>query len=445
MIRSPLVIASVLFISSLAACVQQPPESTPPGSGGGPGTGGRPGTGGGNGGGGGAAPGTGGGGGSVGTGGGGGTSVPPVDMGGGETSNAMDGCTPAAPNSLFCKPLREMPKSIKDLGIFPKGSEFTNLPKSLIEFRPQPELWSDGMGKQRFLLLPQGKKIDNTDPKLWVFPEGTVFIKTFFDDGGAGGKPRAIETRFIRFVGDPTAPPFIGYDYYAYKWNADGTDAELLVNDKNGDEKMSYPVMVTIKRTVNGAPLMINNGQPFPHDIPSREACGQCHSESGMKGQTFIGFDEVRLNSKRTSADAKTQLEEFQALGIFSKPITNPAAITDPDPKLLRIKSAIFGNCAHCHNGNAVFDLHYDRFVENTVGKMVTAQSVKVQPGWLRVVPGDPEKSVVFKQMERTKLPPPTAGDAMRLRPMPPVGVTDVALDAETLALVREWILSLKK
>jgi hypothetical protein len=28
---------------------------------------------------------------------------------------------------------------------------------------PDPPLWSDGMEKQRFLVLPAGGKIDNTD------------------------------------------------------------------------------------------------------------------------------------------------------------------------------------------------------------------------------------------------------------------------------------------
>ena len=54
----------------------------------------------------------------------------------------------------------------------------------------------------------------------WDFPMGTIFIKHFFDDGGAGGKQRAIETRFIR--AGKAAP----YEFFVYKWNADGTDAD---------------------------------------------------------------------------------------------------------------------------------------------------------------------------------------------------------------------------
>ena len=68
-------------------------------------------------------------------------------------------------------------------------------------------------------------------------------------------------------------------------------------------------------------------------------------------------------------------------------------------------------------------------------------------PGWLRVVAGNPEMSVVYKQMERTKLPPPVVvnGEETKLRPMPPVGIADIANNQDALADMRAWIMSLKK
>ena len=314
------------------------------------------------------------------------------DGGGGDAVSASD-CTASNQDSLFCKPTGPMPKTLKASGLFPSAPDFSvgKRAKSLIEFKPSPELWSDGMGKQRFLLLPAGKKVDNSDRARWAFPIGTVFIKTFFDD--MGGKTRPIETRFIRRIGDILAGDPTEYDYYVYKWNADGTDADLVIDDKgvDGDEKKALPVMISINRMVDGKPLMINNGQPFAHDLPSREMCGNCHTESGMQGQTFIGFDEIRLNSKLTPTAAKTQLEELNALSIFTTALpSDPATITDPDPVLERVKRAVFGNCAHCHMGGSVFDMRPSVFVENTVGKETEAQSVKPPAGWLRVVAGQP-------------------------------------------------------
>jgi hypothetical protein len=82
--------------------------------------------------------------------------------------------------------------------------------------------------------------------------------------------------------------------------------------------------------------------------------------------------------------------------------------------------------------------------VANTVDKETNAQSVVPPAGWLRVVRGKPENSVVYVQVRRTMLPEPTAeGTMKRLRPMPPVGVADVAPDLEALKDLGDWILSL--
>ena len=466
MLQSRLAVASLLSIL-FAACT--PPSDNPGGSGGSSGSGGAGGRGGrgGSGGGSGGTTGGSGGGGSTGgmnaggttggssggsggggSGGGGSGGGSPDGGGGGDMGPSSTRC--AQPNSLLCKPTGAMPKTIKETGFFPSAPDFSKRDPSLLEFAPSPELWSDGMGKQRFLVLPpDGKKINNSDRKRWEFPAGTIFIKTFFDDSGMGGAAKPIETRFIRRVKDEGVPD--DYDYAVYRWNAAATDADLVIDNQGmqGNLEKAIPVPITINRMVNGTPLRINNGMPFMHDLPSRKMCGECHEESGMQGQTFIGFDEIRLNSKRTPTSPKTQLQEMADAGVFTMPIpAMPATITDNSNdggRLLRIKRAIFGNCVHCHNGGSVFDMSPDVFVENTVGKETEAQSVKPPMGWLRVVPGNPDNSVVYRQMLRTMLPPPNTATDERLRPMPPIGVADIALDRAALDDVRAWIMSLPR
>jgi hypothetical protein len=325
-------------------------------------------------------------------------------------------CTAAAPGTLFCNTLRPLPKTIKETGLFPGAPDFGNRPPSLREYAPDPSLWSDGLEKQRFLLLPQGTKIDNSNGQRWVFPIGTVFIKTFFDEGGSGGKVRPIETRLIRHIAGPDA--FVQYDYAVYQWNPAGTDATLL--DIEGKRT---PVTITIKAL----------GQPFSHDIPSRMDCADCHEANARVAQTFIGFDEVRLNGKLTPASPRTQLEELAAL-FTAAPPAKPAEILDPDPRLQRIKRFIFGNCVHCHNGGRVVDLHPEMLVANTVGKPIDASGVTAPMGWLRVVPGKPEMSVLYVEARRTMLP-------TGLKPMPPVGVAVAQQGA--LDDLKAWISSL--
>lgn len=366
------------------------------------------------------------------------------DLGGSDSQgpSVSSDCTPALPNSLFCNPLGPMPRTIKETGIFPAAPDLTKHPATMLEYVPDPALWSDGMEKQRFMVLPPGKQIDNTDRQVWQFPTGTVFIKTFFDDSGPGGSSRAIETRFIR--AGKTTP----YEFYLYRWNPEGTDATLVLEDIAGDPEKETLAPVVINRTINGQPFRVNNGQAFMHSLPSRNACGECHEENGMHAQVFIGFDEIRLNTPSPLAVGKTQLQAFAEAGVFSKPIpTDPAKITDDsndNGRLLRIKRFVFGNCVHCHSGASQVDLRPDVFEENTIGRETEAQSVIPPMGWLRVIPRDPERSVLFVQVRRQPLPAPAGGGTTnRLRAMPPIGVSQVAADQEAVADIAAWIMSL--
>jgi hypothetical protein len=353
-------------------------------------------------------------------------------------------CSPSAPKSLFCDPLGKMPMTIKETGLFPAAPDLSVHAASMHEYVPDPPLWSDGMEKQRFLLLPGGKKVDPSNSKQWVFPIGTIFVKTFFDDTGAGGKPRAIETRLIRR--EKEKGELFEYAYYLYQWNPDGADAKLIVNDMIGDPNVETPAMVTVKHTSpEGQMVLVNGGQPFPHTLPSRAECGGCHDENAMVAQNFIGFDAARLAGKLSAASPKSQLEELNAAGVFTAmPVAAPP-IVDPNAVLQRIKRFVFGNCVHCHHdGGMVFDLSPGVFEKNTINQAVDAQSVVPPKGWLRVVPGKPDLSVVYRQVKRVGLPPPTGNGAMnRLRPMPPAGVADVAADQDALTDLATWIMSL--
>ncbi|HEX2873893.1 MAG TPA: hypothetical protein VHP33_21710 [Polyangiaceae bacterium] len=375
----------------------------------------------------------------------GGTAGAPPGSGGtaGSAGRAQDDCA-TAPQSLLCDPLQPMPKTLAATGVFPAAPDFSQHSPRLLGFTPFPALWSDGLEKQRFLLLPSGKQIDNQNPKAWVFPVGTLLFKTFFDDSGVAGAARPIETRVIRRVG--TESDFTEYDYYLYQWNPAGTDADLVVDDRNGDSQATVQVKITVNRMQDGKPFSLNAGQPFDHTLPSRDNCADCHHENGVAFQTFIGFDELRLNHKLTAASVKTQLEEFQAAGVFTQaPPAAPRRIVESDPTLRQVKEFVLGNCVHCHNEKGrVFDLAPEVFVANTVNQATSAQSVHPPAGWFRVTPGQPEMSVLFVQARRAPLPEPTTAGDNRLRPMPPIGVNDLAPDPAGLSAIQAWIKSLK-
>lgn len=341
-----------------------------------------------------------------------------VSGGSGGSGGAPIGpCAPAT--ALVCSTKIPFPSSIKDTGIFTALPDLSAHSPYAHSFEPNPPLWSNGLAKERLVVLPAGGIIDNSDPKKWVFPEGTLMVKTFFDDSGPNKAPRPIETRFIRRGMDP-ADPFAQWEFAVYQWNADSTDATLV---SFADPAKGTPVAVVIDRMENGKALKLNDGQPFMHDIPSKQDCQSCHNANAkVSGADVIGFDELRLNWKLPGAD-KTQLEDLVARKVLSTMPTAPAVIVEADPVLARVKAWVQGNCVHCHNGaEGMLDLHPDVFVTNTVN--VSSEGAGIMPPddtWKRVVPKQPELSVLFAQARRSPLP---SGPGVQMRMMPPIGVT---------------------
>ena len=321
------------------------------------------------------------------------------------------------PSQLVCAPSSKLPKSIKDTGFFPALPDLARVSERLVAYRPSPELYSDGLHKQRYLLLPPGAKIDNQDAARWAFPVGTIAVKTFLHDTAGGMRP--VETRLVRRVADPVEP----FEFSVYRWNADGTDAELA------DITNPIPVPVTVA------------GRSFMHNIPSKIHCGDCHTANAQLSSAIIGFDELRLAHKREPADPEHQLAALAKRLLFTSAVSaSPPVISDPNPVLERVKRFMVGQCTHCHNGKGAnpVDLRPEVFVANTVGKVPQSPGVEVPAGWERIRRRMPDRSVVYLQTRGGTLP-------ATLRLMPPVGVQirDVPEFTAELENLRAWINSL--
>jgi hypothetical protein len=122
------------------------------------------------------------------------------------------------------------------------------------EFAPQYPLWSDGQAKRRWLHIPDGAAIDESNPDRWEFPAGTRAWKEFSRDG------RKVETRFIERRADGS------WRYATYLWNEDGTHATLAPAD--------------------GVP---------DRGIPSRADCVACHEGAPAP---ILGYSAVQLRTK---------------------------------------------------------------------------------------------------------------------------------------------------
>ncbi len=195
-------------------------------------------------------------------------------------SEAGSGETGAAA-SLIESPLGMPPQNLKDVGLFPAFPDMTQIHPRAVGFKPRHELWSNGLSKARFGILPAGQKINSSTRDAWDFPIGTLFFKTFFQDPGAGGKQRPVETRLIRRKATEGAPNE-QWEFFVWQWNADGTSATL-----GGDPKPHSGASHRCWTMVD-------------HEIPRRSECWNCHI--GNKSP-IIGFDELRLNRRLRRQD----------------------------------------------------------------------------------------------------------------------------------------------
>ena len=323
---------------------------------------------------------------------------------GGAESSSEAGAGGAGPSSFLDSDLRgALPERLSALGLYPELPSRESWHERAAYYEPRYPLWSNGSDKQRFIVLPEGASVD-TSGSSWEFPVGTTFFKTFSYLEGKE-RDRAIETRVLRRTDD-------GYEFAAYRWLSDQTDAELL------DGQKSVRVAVEL------------DGESFEHQIPSRLECRTCHESQEPR---VIGFDELRLNHALEGAES-TQLAALFEREVLSESPEEPASIEHEDPTTRKVLEYLHGNCAHCHNGSdgpsSAFDLRYPVALENLIGVETTSELF----GGLRVSPGEPEASALYKGITRNV----EGGDA---QPMPPVGVQRV--DTEAAALFYDWISSL--
>lgn len=302
----------------------------------------------------------------------------------GDTGSALDSEPPIVPSS----PDEPFPETLREVGIYPHDLDVARPASRAFDYAPRAGLWSDGLAKQRLLLLPEGKTVD-TRREPWRFPPGTLFVKTFSDLVGP------VETRFLRKTES-------AFEYEVYRWNENRTEAKLLDGRLN----------VTVQARTEGGQV--------PHTIPSRLTCRQCHESSDSQ---VLGFAPLQL----WNTDAEGRLDG----------VTSPApALIDPiatDDRTTRAVLDYFvGNCVHCHNGGVglatSFDLHPDVALDQLIDQPTESHATAAGT---RVVPGSPEQSILFQALSGE-------GTNPDVKAMPPEGV-DVR-DAEAIELLRDWI-----
>lgn len=260
-------------------------------------------------------------------------------------------------------------------------------------------LWSDGADKARGMRLPPGGKIhvkrctgasaeclDAADDGKWVFPVGTVLVKSFMFNG------KLVETRLFT---NHDAGNWVGY---SYAWDTAQTEATIVPDQRTE--------------------VMFDTGQPTKVDwhYPSRLDCMTCHTPSGGDS---LGPSTAQMN--RTNAGAsQNQLDVLAAMNLFDAPIPTPYKAALPTPYDSSVGSQTSGatttqlarsylqaNCAFCHRPDdpnfPSMDLRYDvAFADMGLCNVVPMKGDQGVANSLLLAPGQPANSVLWLRMDAT-------------------------------------------
>jgi hypothetical protein len=251
-----------------------------------------------------------------------------------------------------------IPKKLSETGIYtnlPSGSK--TMDTAVKFFEVNSALWSDAAHKDRWIILPPGTKVpydDTTD--VFAYPEGTIFVKLFSHDTILGNGSSRIywETRLLvkKLSGENKL-----WHGFSYKWNAAGTEANLVGLETGLDTVLS----------VSG-----QNVRYRKWHFPTQGQCYDCHRQNpGTRG--VLGFMPAQLKRLSKADPNKNQVIHLFDVGVFTG--TQPTStlgrrfrgMGEPIPTGLSAdqrfrvidtmaRAYIAANCSGCHGTTGIAD-----------------------------------------------------------------------------------------
>jgi hypothetical protein len=184
---------------------------------------------------------------------------------------------------------------LSETGIFQSVREHRPA-TGIVPYEVNAPLWSDGASKERLLALPGSSQIAfealQQLPLMkgrpgWVFPDGTVLVKTFSLELEAGNpqSSRRIETRLLHLEKMQQTIRLRDQYWrgYSYAWNEDQSDAELVeAAGRDRNIEIRDAAETGGKRT-----------QTWHY--PSRAECTMCHSMPPDRVISYAASEHCRL------------------------------------------------------------------------------------------------------------------------------------------------------
>jgi len=292
--------------------------------------------------------------------------------------------------------------------------------KTLIPYDLIVAFWSDGASKLRWVAIPN-EKIKFSVTGAWIFPAGTVFVKTFELSTNAAdpSAKRRLETRLL--VRD-SAGGVYGVDY---KWRADESDADLLPG--------SLTEVIPVKEA--------GEVKDQTWYYPSRKDCLTCHT-AGAGGVLGVKTRQMNHDFAYPSGATDNELRTWNHLGLFEPAIKEAdlsifptLAASDDVRRSLedRARSYLDANCSHCHHPGGTVAYFDARYTTPLADQALINGPVLIDQGIDRprvISPHDIWRSIAFMRMN-------TDGDIR----MPPLARETI--DQKGVALLGQWIANL--
>jgi uncharacterized repeat protein (TIGR03806 family) len=330
--------------------------------------------------------------------------------------------------SLVSMPIAAIDKQAHIKGkFFPKLSDYrffkdlTNqIPADeVLPYELQSDLFSDYTHKQRFVYVPPAMKVGHEKNKVFMFPVGSVLIKTFsYQNTMSELTPQLLETRLLIHSEG-------GWKAVSYIWNEDQSEAYLSLVGR------------TIQTSFSDEG---GNIRSVRYRAPNKNQCKECHQINASL--TPIG-PKARNMDLTLSYDDKpqNQLAKWHDLGWIDQDIDfmnmiNYSSLNEDIEDRARAYLEI--NCAHCHiPGGAADTTGLYLMLEETNKKSLGFYKKPVAAGKASfnlkysIVPKKPNQSILLRRMESMDpgIMMPESGRALK--------------HVEGIEVISEWINSL--
>ncbi|WP_198673762.1 starch-binding protein [Algibacillus agarilyticus] len=234
-----------------------------------------------------------------------------------------------------------IPNKLSNTGLFANLATQTPV-HGVIEYDVNSDGWFDGLTARHFVAIPNDSAIEFNADDLWNLPVGSVLVKHLaLPINSTTTTPFETSVLFKQNSGNWAAAN--------YRWNANGTDADL-VNQATNE---------TVAQFYDGSVINVDRR------VRSGAECTSCHLGTGSKQPLAIGTHQLNGDFNYQGLVAN-QLDVFSQIGLFGPTIASPNSLGSyPDPADTsadldgRARAYLDTNCAHCHDGS-LMDLNYE-------------------------------------------------------------------------------------